>query len=514
MTPEDSISSHTTLDRGSKGQRPVAQLVIIRGPGTGQRFNVDDGVDIGRAPDASILIDHEQVSRAHARVWREGSGTFILEDLRSRNGTFVNGMRIQRRTLAYGDRISIGAEVELEFSVANGVDSHLAQRQRFETIGRLGVGMAHDLHSVVAAVDSGAAFLRSLQGHRRLDDPEVQECLSDLALAAARTANFARTLMDFARGQPSQREVIDISDLCGEVLSMIQTTVGGEIQVRTDFAPLLLVNGNRAELLQVVLNLCLNARDAMPTGGTLSIRTALAPRPQASETRFASRRACLSISDSGVGMGEETKRNLFEPFFTTKPDGVGYGLGLATALEIISRHGGSIEVQSTLGRGARFNIFLPSVDPGALPHTRTAHERLVTNLRLARVLVADDDGIIRRMLARLLRRAGFEVSEVSSAAEALRQGSATPVDVVIIDSRVAGRGIQSLHQALVAARPELKTIVVCRQVTPELQATAHARADLCVLRKPFTFEQLISVIDRLLQEPAEGADSGPLSTTY
>ena len=170
MDPEDPLSSQTTVDRQPRGRRPVAQLVIVKGPGHGQRFNVEDVVDIGRSPDSSIFIDHEQASRAHARVWREPSGAFVLEDLGSRNGTFVNGMRVQRRSLAYGDRISIGAAVELEFSVTHGVDGQLAQRQRFEAIGRLGVGMAHDLHSVVSAVDSGAAFLRGLPGNRRLDD--------------------------------------------------------------------------------------------------------------------------------------------------------------------------------------------------------------------------------------------------------------------------------------------------------------------------------------------------------
>jgi two-component system cell cycle sensor histidine kinase/response regulator CckA len=510
MTQEDSLSGQTTLDQQPKGRRPVAQLVVVKGPSVGQRFNVENAVEIGRSPDASILIDHEQASRIHARVWRDPSGAFKLEDLGSRNGTFINGMRVQRRTLAYGDRIQIGAAVELEFSVTNGVDTQLAQRQRFEAIGRLGIGMAHDLHSVVSAVDSGAAFLRGLAGHHRLDEPEVQECLSDLALAAARTATFARTLMDFASGQPTQREVIDLSDLCNEVLNMMQTTVGAEISVETDFAPLLLVNGNRAELLQVVLNLCLNARDAMPYGGKLGIRAALAPRPQNSETRAGSaRRAILSISDSGIGMGDETKKQLFEPFFTTKVDGVGYGLGLATALEIVSRHGGTIEVHSALGRGARFNVFLPAVDPGQLPHTRTNVERAVPNLRLARILVVDEDSIIRRMLARLLRRSGFEVSEVGSAKDALQQGLKTPVDVVIVDSRVAGSGVQALHQSLTMARPELKTIVVCRQVEPELQMALRGRNDLCILRKPFTFEQLVTVIDRILQEPSIDVESGP-----
>ncbi|HYO95944.1 MAG TPA: ATP-binding protein, partial [Polyangiaceae bacterium] len=346
-------------------QRPPApaQLVVLEGRVAGQKFKLEGAATIGRSPDANVMLEDAEVSRLHARISAGEDGVFTIEDLGSRNGTFVNGARVERRQLAYGDKLRIGPRIVLEIIAFDAVEDHIIQRQRFEAIGRLGVGIAHDLNNVLAALEAGAAYLDGLPAQRTLGDAEVRECISDLSLAAARAGELTRGILSFARGRAATRAAVDVSALVTEVVRMLRHTLDQSIRIEPRIDPNVIVHGSQSELHQVLLNLCLNARDAMPNGGTLRIAaTKLKSNPPELDIEPNRRLAVLSVVDTGVGMDKETRARVFEPFFTTKREGAGYGLGLATAREIVGLHGGQLTLESQVDRGSTFRVYLPMMD--------------------------------------------------------------------------------------------------------------------------------------------------------
>lgn len=482
------------------GQRAVPQLTIVNGPGVGQRFNVEDGVVIGRSPDAQIVIDHEDVSRAHARVWRDEQESFHLEDLQSRNGTFVSGVRVGRRALRFGDRIRIGSEVEFEFAASVGLTDHLAQKQRFEMLGRLGVGAAHDVHSLLTVVSAGASSLKEMLIARGLSDRELLECASDVVLAASRAGHFTAAMMDFARGGRNERSVVDLSALIGEALQMLRPTLAPRFVLDDRRTGEVLVLGNRSDLLQIFLSLGWNALDAMPHGGTLSVETHLLDEaPAGVEFARGQRVAVLSITDTGVGMDEEITQRVFDPFFTTKGQGQGYGLGLTTVRDLVALSGGHVRLISTPQQGSRFDVFLPALNTSALRLVNTLQHPPRARSRSERnILLVDADGVIRRTLARLLRSAGYEVTESGTGEQALAYLERNSAALVIVDAKAdVGEGA-TLHERFSAIDPHVCTILCVSATSPETPHHAQLRNDLTVLRKPFSFQKLLEVVERLL----------------
>jgi signal transduction histidine kinase len=488
------------------GQRAVAQLTIVHGPGVGQRFNVDSGVIIGRSPDVQIVIDHEDVSRAHARLWRSSDDTFYLEDLRSRNGTFVGNVRIDRHALRYGDRIRFGSEVEFEFSAALGLSNHLAEKHRFEMLGRLGVGAAHDVHSLLTAVSASAASLKQMLIARGLSDRELLECASDVVLASSQAGRFAAAMMDFARGGRNERTIVDLSALVGEALQMLEPTLPPNISLQDRRPGEALMLGNRSDLLQIFLSLGWNAIDAMPNGGVLGIETRILDRaPTSGQFTDGQRVVVLSVSDTGVGMDEEVTQRVFDPFFTTKTPGQGYGLGLTTVRDLVGLSGGHVRLSSSPQQGSRFDVYFPALNTSAMrlvntvqraPHSRSTTKR--------KILLVDADGIIRRTLGRLLRGAGFDVVESGSGPQALEHLKQGTVDLAIVDAKAPGVGGHQLHERFAAIQPTICTILAVGAAGLEASETEIPRGDLLLLRKPFSFHQLLDVVERLLRPPARG----------
>jgi signal transduction histidine kinase len=485
----------------------VPQLTIVNGPGAGQRFNIDDGAVIGRSPDVQIVIDHEDVSRAHARVWRGDEDAFYLEDLQSRNGTFVAGVRIERQRLKYGDRIRIGSEVEFELAASLGLNDHLAQKHRFEMLGRLGVGAAHDVHNLLTVVSASATGLKEMLIARGLSDRELLECASDVVLASARAGHFAAAMMDFARGGRNERSVIDLSALIGEALQMLKPTLAPRFVLDDRRSPEVLVLGNRSDLLQIFLSLGWNALDAMPHGGTLSVETTLLDQaPAGIEFSRGQRVAVLSVTDTGVGMDDEITQRVFDPFFTTKGQGQGYGLGLTTVRDLVALSGGHVRLISTPQEGSRFDVFLPALNTSALRLVNTLQRPPRARANSARkILLVDGDGVIRRTLARLLRSSGYDVTESGTGEQALAYLDRNPAALVIVDAKTDVVDGAKLHQHFSAIDPHICTILCVSAASVDAPHGMLPRSDLTVLRKPFSFQQLLEVVERLLApQPARG----------
>lgn len=487
----------TTLERVSN-VGGSALLVAIGGPFEGRRFKIDAVVTLGRSPVATVMIDDPEVSRLHARC-APVDGAFELEDLQSRNGTYVNGERISRHRLALGDKIRLGPHSILEFQRIDVLEDTLVQRQRLETIGRLGIGIAHDMKNTLAALDAGVAFLADLPSNRPVGDPEIRECLADLSLALQRGAQLTRDLLSFARGRGTDRGTLDLAALVSEVGGLLRHTVDHAIRMELSAPASVYVHGSKSELHQVLLNLCLNARDAMPQGGLLTVRAAAVPKNEAkafagSEPLLAE----LSVEDTGSGMDAETQRRIFSQFFTTKREGAGYGLGLYTAREIVTQHGGEICVESSPGKGSRFTVRLPMLDAetSAPPAAEEREARRLSERPSAvnTVLIVDDEPVVRRTMARLLKRSGFEVREASTGTEAIRAYAIAPADVVLLDLNMPGLNGEETQARLLALDPQARIVFATGDGDARREALLRSRGALGVLEKPYTLDALFDLL--------------------
>ncbi|RYZ08446.1 MAG: response regulator [Myxococcales bacterium] len=497
-----SDAAKRTIDFG-RGAPSAVRLTVVEGPTVGQEFKLEGSATIGRSPDATVMVDDPGVSRLHARIRRSELGTFEVDDLGSKNGTFVNGTRVVQSSAVFGDKIRVGPRVVLTLSSFDLVEEQVVQRQRLETVGRLGAGIAHDLNNVLAALHAGTAFLQQLAPGTELGDPRVRECLRDLTLATSQGAELTRGILRIVRGKRSVREPVDLGQLALEVSRILRHTIDHSIQVQTTVMPEVVVHGNHSELQQVLLNLCLNARDAMPQGGELGVVVKLAQPP--AELGLPTDRpfALLEVSDSGVGIDSEARELIFEPFFTTKRDGAGFGIGLSTVRDLVKLHGGRIALDTARNQGSTFRLYFPVVDVQSFATTgeRAPAEMPFRSERPVSLLLVDDEQLLRRSFGRLLRQHGFEVAEAAGGAEALTMYSAAKQDLVILDLDMPGMSGEETQVQLLQLFPEARIMFASGHADPQREHVVRERGARAFLQKPYEIELLVATIHQVLRQP-------------
>lgn len=486
-----------TLDQGN-AVSASAKFTVVEGRAKGRRYKVAKTATIGRSSDATIMLEDPEVSRLHAKVTRTAAGTFEITDLQSRNGTYLNGQRIKgTHALAYGDKIRVGPNTLLEYHGFDAAEEQIIQRERFEAIGRLSIGIAHDLNNVLATLDAGTSFLRELPKTTVMEHVEIRECLADMSLASIRAAELTRAILSFVRGSSQEHKPVDISNLIHEVSRMLRHTLDRSIVLVPIVAPGLFVRGNRSELHQALLNLCLNARDAMPNGGTLTLRVdRLPPAQGAGDGSTEPPTIVVSVRDSGVGMDAATQARIFDPFFTTKREGRGYGLGLATVREIATMHGGQINVESALGLGTEFCLHLPAMTQGTEP---LETERLEPNVTLRppavySVLLVDDEEIVRRSVARRLRQVGLDVIEADSGGTAMRLIRQSNVDLVLLDIDMPELDGEKTYELLRTIKPDIRVAFMSGYADPARAVRLKALGAVATLEKPCSLDTLLALV--------------------
>lgn len=492
-----------TLDPARNAGSAV-RLTVVEGPAVGQEFKVEGAATIGRSPDASVMVDDPGVSRLHARIRRGHGGNFEVEDLGSKNGTYLNGARVEHALANLGDKIRVGPRVVLTLSTFDLVEEQLVQRQRLETVGRLGAGIAHDLNNVLAALHAGTAFLQQLPNGTPLGDPRVTECLRDLSLATAQGAELTRGILRIVRGKRAVREPVDLGELVVEVGRILRHTMDHSIVLETKVEPDVVVHGNHSELQQILLNLCLNARDAMPEGGKLCVSVGLTLPPPELGLLADRSHAFLQVSDTGTGIDAETRSLIFEPFFTTKREGAGFGIGLSTVRDLVKLHGGRITLDSARGRGSIFQLFFPAVDVQTFA---TTGERapLQPPLRADQpisVLLVDDEQLLRRSFGRLLRQHGFQVTEAAGGAEALTLYEAGKHDLIILDLDMPGMSGEQTQVELLRRQPEARIMFASGHADPQREAVVRERGARAFLQKPYEIELLVATIHQVMRSPS------------
>jgi PAS domain S-box-containing protein len=381
--------------------------------------------------------------------------------------------------------------VKHDLTTERAIQSRLHQAEKMESIGRLAGGVAHDFNNVLTVIGSVAdASLSKLHGDDPLR-PDLQEILD----ACERAARLTRQLLTFSRQDVRTQRPVDLRAVVGDLLRMLGRLIGDHISLVTDLgSEPRWIEGDTGQLEQVVVNLVVNARDAMPAGGTVTValdEVGVAPGEDpvvAAGGRFVR----LRVEDTGVGMDEATRRRIFEPFFTTKPKGKGTGLGLATVYGVVQQSGGHIRVDSVVGRGTRFEVMLPCAEPAAVPvEVAPPPGDSLADAKPASVLVVDDEPALRAVTARVLRAAGYTVRVAGNAAEALRVAADAEdeIELLLTDVVMPGASGPELAEQLRATIPGLCVLFTSGFSGDKI--TRHVPTE-AFLPKPYTVDELLA----------------------
>jgi len=378
------------------------------------------------------------------------------------------------------------------------IEDQLRQSQKMEAVGRLAGGVAHDFNNLLGIVTACSELLRA-----RVEADNL-EYLDNIREAAKRGASLTRQLLAFSRRQPVQAQVLDLNERLKEVSKLLRPLMGDDVEIAVlPRSAAAIVEADAGQLDQIVINLGVNAHDAMPHGGKLIIETGVFDFDEGFAREHppmvAGRYVMLAISDSGVGMNEATRSRIFEPFFTTKEMGKGTGLGLATVYGIVKQSGGHIWVYSELDRGTTFKIYLPCAEHklGTMPEAQA--ETLPARREGMTILLAEDDTIMRRLTRKMLEEHGYTVLEAEDGKTALDVIGAdhTAVDLVLTDVVMKGISGPELVLRLMDTHSEMK-VVYMSGYTGELVAHQGADGGIRLLEKPFTRGSLLKTIDAAL----------------
>jgi two-component system, cell cycle sensor histidine kinase and response regulator CckA len=476
----------------------IARLLVIDGPGRGRRYKVGDRATIGRSFGCEVLIEDDEVSRQHARLSRGPDGSFTLEDLGSSNGTSLNGEKIARARARIGDKIRLADKVVLMLASYDAGEDDLLERQRLETVGRLGAGLAHDFNNMQAVITAGLDFVMRMPSDTTIGAERVRDVLTDIMKASSRASDLARNLMNYAASEREGYTIVDVSRLCEEVLRFVQHTFERKLDVVSEIAPKLSVIGSGAELHQVVMNLAVNARDAMIGGGELRIRAELCESGSIANIELPPglQHVIITVADSGVGMDDETQKRVFEPFFSTKPRERGYGLGLSLVRDIVAAHGGTIGFESALGKGTTFRVCLPPAPSSRQRRSAsTPSARSTPNLPDgAVVLVVDDEEMVRKTIGRILQGAGCRIVYARDGLEALRIYAEQPrrPDLVLVDLDMPHAGGEETVGSLLELDADAKILIVSAQSGGDRERSARTMRAAGFVRKPFDALELVT----------------------
>jgi nitrogen-specific signal transduction histidine kinase len=387
------------------------------------------------------------------------------------------------------------------------LEEQLRQAQKLEAIGRLAGGVAHDFNNLLMVISGYAELLiQSLpRGDRRRESSE------NILRAADRAGDLTRQLLAFSRRQVLRPSVVDLNAVISNLQKMLRRLISEDIELAVSLAPELgRVRIDPGQLEQVLLNLAVNARDAMPRGGKLAIHTANVAPDDARAAPGAQLRpgayVLLSVADTGVGMDSEVRARLFEPFFTTKRQGRGTGLGLSVVYGIVEQSGGSIQVDSRPGQGTTFRIYLPRVEtplqePTAATPAPAAQEGSETVL-----LVEDEEGV-RELVAQALRAHGYTVLEASNGQEALElaAGYSGTIHLLLSDIVMPHMNGPELVQRLRPVRHGIKALLISGYAPETVLHPGLLGEGVMLLEKPFSPSRLLARVREILEQTVPGA---------
>jgi two-component system cell cycle sensor histidine kinase/response regulator CckA len=380
------------------------------------------------------------------------------------------------------------------------LEERFLQAQKMEAVGRLAGGVAHDFNNMLMVIQGFSDIMaKSLPS-----DDKRQMYVGEIRKATERAASLTQQLLTFSRKQVSQSEVLSLKTVIADAEAMLKPLIGEDVQLVVSNDPLTPdVKADRGHLVQVLMNLAVNARDAMPKGGTLAIRTSLMvidetsrAQPDVEQGEY----AVLTVSDSGTGIPPEVRAHLFEPFFTTKERGKGTGLGLATVYGIVKESGGHIWCLSRQGRGTTFSIYLPRTkEEGRKPAIAEAEPEHYRGNET--VLLVEDEDSVRQIVRTVLEQNGYTVLECRNGAEALGTFARDPegVDLLITDMVLPGMSGMEIAEAINRKRPGVGIMVMSGYGDSEAGMLGGLSAPGLFIQKPFRSETLLRNVRKVLK---------------
>ena len=383
------------------------------------------------------------------------------------------------------------------------IEMQAAAQQRLVAIGQLAGGVAHDFNNLLTVILTSAGFLAE---DLRADDP-LHEDVEQIRQAGQRAVSLTRQLLAFSRKQVLKPQLIDLNQILVELEKMLRRLIGENIDLSfRQEANLPPVMADPGQLEQVIVNLAVNARDAMPEGGMLTLETGTVELDDDYAARHPGVRAgsyvMLAVSDTGIGMDRATRARIFEPFFTTKERGKGTGLGLSTVYGIIKQSGGNIWVYSEPGRGTTFKIYLPRAEDEEQIMGPAGSEKAPAMGGSETILLAEDEEPVRRLSTRLLKRAGYNVLEARDGLEALTLAEyhRGKIDLLLTDVVMPGPSGKILAEELVVKRPGVKVVYMSGYTDNAIVHHGVLQEGVTFIQKPFTAEELLQTIRRVLDE--------------
>jgi signal transduction histidine kinase/DNA-binding response OmpR family regulator len=453
---------------------------------------------IGRYSFPPFFLDHYVVSGLSVALHRQDGPTGCLTAYTSRRRMFTRDDALFLQAVA-----NVLAGALERASAEQGLlqsQTRLQSVQKMEAIGRLAGGIAHDFNNLVQAIGGYTEILL-----RRLPDYDpLRRNAEEIKKAGDRAAALTRQLLAFSRQQVLQPKVLDLNMVVANIDQLLRRLIGEDIAFKTvlasDLGP---VRADAAQIEQVLMNLAVNARDAMPDGGTLTIRTQNVDLSSSDQrepfTVIAGPYVLLSVADTGIGMTPEIRARAFEPFFTTKEPGRGTGLGLSTVYGVVKQSGGYIWLDSQQGQGTALRIYLPRVKERALSEVRRAPQVSVPRGTETVLLVEDEEGV-RDLIREWLAGHGYHVLAATNGLEALDVAARADgrIDLLVADVVMPQMGGPALAQRLLALRPDLKVIYVSGYADDALGDRQVLEAGAAFIQKPFPLDTLVRKVREIL----------------
>ncbi|MGO9088387.1 MAG: PAS domain S-box protein [Candidatus Sulfotelmatobacter sp.] len=451
--------------------------------------------------------DREKVITAAAEALRMGTGTNLEYRMRHKDGTWRT-LESRASTIVKAGQVEKLVIVNRDVTERKRLEEQFRQSQKMEAVGRLSGGVAHDFNNLLGVI---IGYGEIVQEGTEAESP-LRTCVDEMLKAGHRAASLTRQLLAFSRQQVMDPRVLDLNVVVKDMEKMLKRLISEDIQLKTDLDPRLArIRADQGQIEQVIMNLVVNARDAMPNGGRLEVTT----RGVRMDDDFVRRYpypvrvgdyVLLTVSDTGIGMDATTRARVFEPFFTTKGKGKGTGLGLSTVYGVVKQSGGYVEVNSEPGAGATFNIYLPKVEE-PLDAQKPAAELPDSLHGTETVLLVEDEVSLRKLSRHLLELCGYSVLEAETGAEALKISKAQHHQVIhllLTDVVMPGMSGRALADQLVKQRPETQVVYMSGYTGQTVGEHGVLAEGSFFLPKPFTREALARKVRAALDGRAAG----------
>jgi len=439
--------------------------------------------------------DRRKVIEAAAEAKRSGVGRSVEYRIRHKDGRWMaleSTASVVRSSSGDVEKLVI---VNRDITERKDLEKQLLLSHKLEAIGRLSGGVAHDFNNLLGVI---LGYCEELQKHIPSDDP-YREAVDEIQNAGKRAASLTQQLLAFSRKQVLEPQVLDLNTIVDEAGKMLERLIGEDISLEIVPAGQIgTVKADRSQIERVILNLAVNARDAMPHGGKLIIEAADVELDETTQTLHPCDApgpyVMLKVTDTGCGMDAELQSHIFEPFFTTKEQGT--GLGLATVYGVVKQSGGYISVESEKGKGTTFRIYLPRVSQaaGKINQIVPSRKSIAENRT---VLLVEDESALRKLTRKTLLDAGFTVLEAKDALEAIEiaRQTATHIDLLLTDVIMPGMSGRALAEALSPHRPEMRVIYMSGYSDGVIAKHGIVDAELAILRKPFSKDELMRSVE-------------------